>query len=131
MHTQTLAPRPRHLTALILAGMLAGCAAQVVKDDHLKQKTAFALGLEPKDFTVSDRVDDGVQTRYNVRTHDGRSYSCYVAGAFSLGTGGIVSDALCSQLGGGKTAPPTAKGKAAAPAAGPACNDLLRAAGRC
>jgi hypothetical protein len=28
----------------------SGCAAQVVKEEHLKQKTAFALGLDQNAF---------------------------------------------------------------------------------
>lgn len=130
MYASLLAPRSRLLAALTLSGLLAGCAAQVVKEDHLKQKTAFALGLEQKDFSISDRVDEGVQTRYTVRTNDGRRYNCYVTGSFSIGSGGIVSDAICSQSG-GKAMPPPAKGKGSPPAGSPACNELLRAAGRC
>lgn len=126
MLAHMLATAPSRLAALILAGILAGCAAQVVKEDHLKQKTAFALGIEEKDITISERVDDGVQTRYNARTRDGRSYNCYVTGAFSPGAGSVVSDALCTKVG-GKATPAPARGKAATPD----CNDLLRAAGRC
>ena len=120
---------PIRFAVLALGALLAGCAAQVVKEDHLKQKTAFALGLEQNAFTVSDRVDDGLQTRYSVRTNDGRRFNCYVEGAFSFGTGGVVSDAICSQLGGGGK--PAPRPKSGAPASGGGCNELLRAAGRC
>ena len=45
------------------------------------------------------------------------------------GTGGIVSDAICSQMGGGGK--PAPRPKSGAPASGSGCNELLRAAGRC
>lgn len=125
--------RARSLAGLaaLSALLFAGCAAQVVRGEHLIQKTAFALGLEAKDFTIADRVDDGLQTRYSVRTSDGRRFNCYVEGSMSM-IGSIVSDALCSPIGGsGKSAPSPAKGKAGSPPAAAACNDLLRAAGRC
>lgn len=106
--------------------LVTGCASQVVKEDHLKQRTAFALGLDQSAFTVSDRVDDKLQTRYSVNTNDGRKYNCYVEGSFSFGTGSVVSDAICSQIGGGERMNSKSK-----PGSGPVCNDLLRAAGKC
>lgn len=115
-------PAAARLAALALLAAMAGCAAQVVKEDHLKQKTAFALGVEQNEFTVSDRVDDGLQTRYSVKTNDGRKFNCYVEGTFSV-VGSVVSDAICSQVSGNaKARPKSAPGT---------CNDLLRAAGRC
>lgn len=118
--------RPIFLAAILAAVcgsvFVAGCASTVVKEDHLKQKAAFALGLEPNSFAVSDRVDDGLQTRYSVRTHDGRKFNCYVEGSFSFGTGSVVTDAVCSQMG---------KSANKAGDAGPSCNALLKAAGKC
>lgn len=113
------------LTAVCGTALIAGCASAVVKEDHLQQKTAFALGLEPNSFTVADRVDDGLQTRYSVKTNDGRRFNCYVEGSFSFGTGRVVTDAVCSQIG----RPANNSGNAGA--AGPACNALLKAAGKC
>lgn len=110
------------LTAVCGTAFVAGCASTVVKEDHLQQKTAFALGLQANSFTVADRVDDGLQTRYSVRTNDGRRFNCYVEGSFSFGTGRVVTDAICSQI--GKPANNTST-------AGPACNALLKAAGKC
>jgi len=112
------------IIAIAALAILPGCAAQVVKEDHLKQKTAFALGLDQNAFTISDRVDDGLQTRYNVKTNNNLNYNCYVEGAFSFGTGGVVSDAICNQIGGGEKSKSKSIG-------GNTCNDLLRAAGRC
>lgn len=110
------------LTAVSSTVFVAGCASTVIKADHIKQKTAYALGVEPNSFTVADRVDDGLQTRYSVKTNDGRRFNCYVEGSFSFGTGSVVTDAICSPIG---------KSANNANTAGPACNALLKAAGRC
>lgn len=125
----TKTPNTTHFRLRVLASFAAvaiffGCAAQVVKEDHLKQRTAFALGLDENAFTISERVDDGLQTRYSVKANNGRKYNCYVEGAFSFGTGGVVSDAICKQIG--------ANGKSKAKgSSGGTCNELLNAAGRC
>lgn len=109
--------------AMVLVGLaLAGCAATAVTSDTLEQNTAFALGLEPGSFQISDRQDQGIKTTYRVVTQAGRRYSCYVTGAVGI-TGRAVSDALCSEIG----RPPGA----GAATGGPACNALLKAAGRC
>lgn len=118
----SLTIRTTLLTAVCGTALIAGCASAVVKEDHLQQKTAFALGLEPNSFTVADRVDDGLQTRYSVKTNDGRRFNCYVEGSFSFGTGRVVTDAVCSQI--GKSANNSGN-------PGPACNALLKAAGKC
>jgi len=116
--------RLRILVSFAAVALFSGCAAQVVKEEHLKQKTAFALGLDQNAFTISDRVDDGLQTRYSVKTNNGRKFNCYVEGAFGFTTGGVVSDAICKQIGAnGKSKP---KGSGGSP-----CNELLSAAGRC
>ncbi|MES2582880.1 MAG: hypothetical protein V4627_09205 [Pseudomonadota bacterium] len=116
------------LTAASGSLFIAGCASTVVKEDHLQQKTAFALGLEPNSFTVADRVDDGLQTHYSVKTNDGRRFNCYVEGSFSFGTGRVVTDAICSPI--GKTANSAGTGGSGG-TGGPACNALLKAAGKC
>jgi len=111
---------------IALVALVTGCASQVVKEDHLKQRTAFALGLDQNAFTISDRIDDKLQTRYSVSTNDGRKYHCYVEGSFSFGTGSVVSDAICSQIGGSENAKTKSK-----VGSGATCNELLRAAGKC
>lgn len=109
--------------AAVLAGLaLAGCAATAVSADALEKNTAFALGLEPGSFQISDRQDEGIKTTYRVVTRTGRRYACYVTGAVGI-TGRVVSDAVCSETG---------RPSGAAPAAGGmVCNALLKAAGRC
>ena len=137
------------LLATASLGLQAGCASMAVTEDALTANTASALGLQPGQFTISDRVDQGVKTTYTVTTTAGARYSCYVTGTVSV-TGRLVSDALCNELkaatasaapdaaasmrGAGAATAPT---QGAAPAATPAkaddakCNALLRAAGRC
>ncbi|WP_346288291.1 hypothetical protein [Zoogloea sp.] len=112
----------RFLGALLLGSGMVGCASVAVTDDAIVQRTAFALALDSKDFTVSNRVDDGTTTRYQVRTRAGRQYNCFVGGSISV-LGRTVSEAICTETG---------RDGAARPAATPGgCNALLKAAGKC
>ena len=54
------------LAALFVPVMMMGCALVAVTEDALIERTAFALGLEKGSFTIANRVDDGVTTRYSV-----------------------------------------------------------------
>ncbi|MCW8164244.1 hypothetical protein D8B22_06750 [Verminephrobacter aporrectodeae subsp. tuberculatae] len=86
--------------------------------DAIEQNTAHALGLDEGSFTISDHSNDGIRTRYTVKTNTGRRYSCYVTG---LGASFPVSDAMCTELGkAGQQATTDAS-----------CNALLKAAGKC
>nr|WP_286197724.1 hypothetical protein [Variovorax boronicumulans] len=112
------------------AFITAGCASVAVTGDAIERNTAQALGLNPGTFTISNRADEGVKTTYNVDTQAGRRYSCYVTGTVSV-MGRVVSDAVCTELAGGRGQARATPAPAAAPAAAPACNALLKAAGRC
>ena len=100
---------------------LSACASMVVKEDDIVKKTAFALGLEKSAFTISDRADDGLQTTYIATTNAGKKYNCYVEGSFSFGTGSVVTDAICSEVG----------KSGSKPSADTSCNALLKKAGKC
>lgn len=82
-------------SALLLLG---GCAAWAVTQDALVDRTAHALGLEKNQFKIENRVDDGVTTRYSVKTDSGQQYHCYVGGSISV-LGRMVSEAMCSKKG--------------------------------
>jgi hypothetical protein len=88
------------LFASLLGGttILSGCASQAVTNENLMQNTAFAIGLDKKDFTIYDRTDSGVKTSYSVKTKSGNQYNCYVTGGFGI-TGRAVSDAMCNKKG--------------------------------
>lgn len=116
------------LPAVLACALVAGCAAQAVSDDAIQTNTSRALGLPPSAFVISDRADSGVQTTYTARTQGGRTYSCYVTGGVSV-TGRVVSDAICQEM--RQTDAPARGAPARRAAPDPACNALLRAAGRC
>ena len=84
--------------AALLATALTGCASIAVSDDALVDRTAFVLGLEKGGFTIENRVNDGVTTRYRVRTKRGEEYNCFVGGSISV-IGRSVSEALCTEKG--------------------------------
>lgn len=77
---------------------LSGCASQAVTATHLEENTAFSLGMDKSDFTISNRRDSGIKTSYLVKTNSGQQYSCYVTGTFSV-VGRAVSDAICNEKG--------------------------------
>lgn len=112
--------------AAVVAPLFSACASMAVTDDAIVTNTSRALGLDKSQFTISDRADSGLQTTYMARIKAGKTYSCYVEGSVSV-VGRVVSDAVCREM--------SKSGAPAAPAANapsdPACNALLRAAGRC
>lgn len=109
--------------ALVLAA-LQGCATLgasfAVSDGSLIPRTESAIGLPSSEFTISDRVNEGVTARYKVRTRSGKTYNCFVGGSL-IGTGKSVSEAVCSPL----------DGSAPAERPGTPCDALSRAAKRC
>lgn len=109
----------RVTSILTLSLVLISCASMVVKEDDIVKHTSRALSLEKNNFKISDRVDDGLRTDYVVTTNTGKKYNCYVEGSFSFGTGSVVTDAICSEIGktGGSSTP--------------ACDALQKKAGKC
>ncbi|MEK8034258.1 hypothetical protein AACH06_25815 [Ideonella sp. DXS29W] len=128
----TQLPIKRLQAASVILIATAGCASVAVTDESLQSRTSSAIHQPAGTFTISQRVDEGVKTSYQVRTSSGKQYSCYVTGAIGM-TGRVVSDAICSE---GSPSGTTGSSASAAPAAAatpPAsnCNALLKAAGRC
>ena len=124
MHLRSIA------SAAAVLALLSGCAA-TIDQNGLEQRTAQAIGRTVGQFTISDRSEEtGGRINYSVQTRDGAAYRCYLYGvtgfqkAMSFGQM-PHSDAICTAMVGSKGSAPTPK------AAGPECNALLRAAGRC
>jgi hypothetical protein len=86
------------LSLLVAALTVSGCASIAVTDEAIVDRTAFALGLNKGEFTVSNRVDEGTTTRYGVRTKTGQEYNCFVGGSISV-IGRSVSEAICTKKG--------------------------------
>lgn len=87
-----------HTSGWILIALCSGCASVAVTDNTLEQRTANATGMAVGSFTVTDRVDDGMTTRYLVKGKSGQTFNCYVTGTVSF-LGRQVSDAQCNSLG--------------------------------
>jgi hypothetical protein len=113
---------PLIAASALAASLLSGCASFAVSDDAIIQRTGFALGLEPGQFTIANRMDEGTTTRYQVKTTTGRQYNCFVGGSVNV-LGKSVSDAICTETGAG--APQNTQPKKAN------CNALQKAAGQC
>jgi hypothetical protein len=109
--------------------VVAGCSAisvvgnqtgaDAITDDLLKQRVARTLGVNANSVRISDRAEKGVETSFNAAVGK-KSYSCYVTSVYLFPSGREVSDAICSR-----------GGKATGAKDGGACNDLLKAAGKC
>ena len=110
--------------SLALLPSVQGCstlgASFAVSDESLVSRTETAIGLPSSDFSISDRVNEGVTARYKVRTKAGRQYSCFVGGSLT-GIGKSVSEAVCKPLGSPDNAWPSDE----------SCDALSRQAGRC
>jgi hypothetical protein len=107
-----------------------GCASVAVNDDAIETNTARTLGLQKGQFTISDRVNEGVKSTYMARTKTGQTYNCYVTGSVSV-FGRVVSDAICTEVKGGKAGQQATPATPATAAPKTECNALLKAAGRC
>lgn len=116
--------KTRIASAVLMLAALQGCAALgasfAVSDESLIPRTETAIGLPSSEFTISDRVNEGVTARYKVRTTSGKTYNCFVGGSLT-GIGKSVSEAVCSPL----------DGSAPAERSGKPCDALSRAAKRC
>ena len=128
--------------------LLAGCAS-TLDQRGLEQRTAQAIGRSVGQFSITDREEEtGGRINYTVNTLDGMAYRCYLYGATGLQKAMSYgqtphSDAICTSMVGSKTgsgspaaATPSAPAAPAVPSArgrgaGPECNALLKAAGRC
>ncbi|MEQ1515350.1 MAG: hypothetical protein ABL931_02535 [Usitatibacteraceae bacterium] len=84
--------------SLFVGALLAGCASIAVTNDAIVERTAFALGMDKGSFTIENRVDDGVTTRYGVRTSRGEEFNCFVGGSINV-LGRSVSEAICAKKG--------------------------------
>lgn len=116
----------KYLITVIIPVLFSGCASVAVTGDALESRTSSALGMEPSEFTISNRTDDGVRTDYKVTTKKGAVYSCYVTGTISY-FGRAVSDAICNARGGAAASNAGSTGSAAKGS----CNALTHAAGKC
>lgn len=111
----------KRIVVPVLLLTLSACASAVIKDDDIVRKTAFSMGLDQSDFTIANRTNDGVQTTYTMTTKSGKKYNCSIDGSFSFGTGRIITDPICNEV-----------GKAESKNSGDkSCNALLKAAGKC
>lgn len=104
--------------------LVQGCAMlgaeRNVSDADIISRTESAIGVPSSNFTISNRVNEGVTARYKVMTKSGKQYNCFVGGSLT-GIGKSVSEAVCTALdGSGEVQTPKKP-----------CDALSRAAGRC
>ncbi len=78
------------------------------KSKLLAKRTAFSIGLDESQFTITDVEKGFLRTDFRVRANNGNQYRCYMTGALI-----VSSDVLCSKNG------------------EQSCNALLKAAGKC
>jgi hypothetical protein len=86
------------LAASAPAVLASGCASMMLSDDDITARTAFAIGLNKGDFTITNRSNEGASARYTVRTKRGEDYNCFLGVAPGL-AGVQVSEAICTKRG--------------------------------
>lgn len=86
--------------ACIGAVAMSGCTSigSTVSNEKLEERTAFALGLDKGEFTISNPTKDGLSTYYSVKTNRGAEYRCYVSATLVI-VSQTVSDAICTKKG--------------------------------
>lgn len=98
---------------LATIALISSCATTGSQSNNVAaEKAAFALGTTPDKVVISNMKSEFSKVLFNATTN-GRVFQCYYTSTI-----GITSDAICSPTDGG-------------PKAAGACNDLLRAAGKC
>ena len=86
------------LAIALSALKVSGCASDIVSDDAIVERTAFALGLNKGDFTISNRADDGASARYAVRTRTDQEFNFFLGGTLGF-VGRQVTEAVCTKKG--------------------------------
>lgn len=86
---------------------LAGCANQILSDDHIRRDTALALNVAPEALVISGRQYDGFATTYyTASTHAvvgkrarvvGISFRCKIEGG-NINTMGLTNPPVCARL---------------------------------
>jgi len=129
---------PSTTAVAVALALLTGCAS-TLDQKGLEQRTAQAIGRPAGQFSITDREEEtGGRINYTVNTLDGTAYRCYLYGATDFQkamTFGQTphSDAICTAMvaskhsGSSAVAAPGTRSRSA----GPECNALLKAAGRC
>ncbi len=89
--------------AASLALTLGGCSSLVSKtntlsDDKIRSQTSAALGLQPDELTIVSRRTEGTSTYVNLKTSDGKEFTCMISGGNIL-TLGIASSPVCGKKG--------------------------------
>lgn len=131
---------PLAATALFIAGLCSGCAATSTEKTttadmtQVQTKIGFAIGRETGSFSIIDQraaeAPGGYnRTDYAVSTTEGTKYNCYILEPSGFGkvmSFGMTSgtDAVCSMMNAGSVT-------GTATQTNPACNSLLKAAGKC
>ena len=83
---------------LVGSVVLSGCSTLYnVTDEKIKERTAFALGLDENQISISGRTQDGMQTNYIAKTNKGVVYRCYIVGG--IAAMGQTSAAMCNKKG--------------------------------
>ncbi len=82
---------------------IAGCSTIIGKTNMLtngriKSATSGVLGYSPNDITIVSRRTEGVNTYINLKTNDGKEFTCIINGG-NLLTLGMINPPMCSKKG--------------------------------
>ncbi len=80
-----------------------GCAmiashTNMLTSAKIKSITSGALGYQPSDLTITSKRIDGTNTYVNLRTTDGKDFTCIINGGNIL-TLGMTNPPMCNKKG--------------------------------
>lgn len=129
-----MATSSTRLTLILLPILLSlGACSSTIKQEGVEERASMATSRPVGSFTITDQVEaGGGRIEFKVKAKDGANFQCYMysATAFqkAMSFGQTPhSDAVCTQMGKSNSSSTSNNGTAPAPA----CNALLKAAGKC
>lgn len=92
----------RRITPVIAASALfTGCASlasgtNMLSDERIVSETSGAMGYPPADVTLVSRRTEGVNTYVELKTKDGKQFTCIVNGGNLLSMG-MTNPPVCNK----------------------------------
>lgn len=87
--------------AVAISALATGCAGiatrtNTLSDERILSETSGAIGHQPADVTLVSRRTEGVNTYVELKTKDGKQYSCIVNGG-NLFSMGMTNPPVCNK----------------------------------
>lgn len=89
--------------AILIVAASSGCASiatstNTLTDERIKSESSGALGYSPEELSIVSRRTEGVNTYVNLKTKDGKEFTCIINGG-NLLSFGMTNPPMCSRKG--------------------------------